>query len=201
MALGSKVQKAIAAIKRPFMQYAEGFAKLSETRAELAPKFMKAFGLFQADEEGGSLADFVRQFDPSVPTESAEYRAHSTYMAADYLRRLRRKDKGDNRAKPVRSNLSAMGRLLALHVAVVQDVEAFWTGVEREFNLSKRQVGTLRKVVAVSEPLIRIPNIRPVRVKIVHVDPEEAQAAIASARSSSAAASRNAQAGRARAAA
>ena len=85
--LSTKVRNAIEAIKKPFTSFVKDFAALAISREELAPKFMKAFGMWQA-ETGGTFVDFVRTMDSTVGKVRAEYRAHRSYQAADYLRRI-----------------------------------------------------------------------------------------------------------------
>lgn len=170
--LSAGTRKMIADIKRPFMAYVNQFAGLAETRAQLAPKFMKIFGKYTS-EIGGNFVDFVRVLDPNTPNDRAEYRIFKSYTAADYLRRLAgRRDTGTNRAKPVRSNLAIMARLLATIQPLVSDGEAFWKGIAGEFGLTARQVTKLRQVVSSAQPIIRITVPHPVPARIVHVTPE-----------------------------
>ena len=63
------------------------FTAMAVSREELAPKFMKAFGLWQA-ETGSTFVEFVRFLVPEIGNTRAEYRNHRAYQAADYLRRL-----------------------------------------------------------------------------------------------------------------
>ncbi len=91
--VSAKVRKAVEAIRRPFTAFVDDFRMITESRAELAPKFMKAFGLWQT-EVGGSFIDFCRILVPDIPAQSRTtadgpgYRDHAAYQAADYLRRL-----------------------------------------------------------------------------------------------------------------
>lgn len=84
--LSSKVQTAIDKVKAPFMAYVRGSISLDQKRRDLAGPFMKAFGAWQAETQG-TFVDFVRIFVPDLPEKTAEYKAHSAYAAADYLRR------------------------------------------------------------------------------------------------------------------
>lgn len=178
MAISAKVTTAINGLRKPFMSYAAKFGELTEARKDFAPKLMKVFGAWMQDTGSNRFVQFVRLLDPTIPMDREGYRAHHSYMAADYLRRASgRKDTGTNRAKPVRSNLAIMARLLATIQPLSLDPAALWEGVKREFALTDRQVTKLQQVVAASQPLIRIPNVKPFRVKIVHVPHDEAVAA------------------------
>lgn len=172
--LSLKLTNAIHGLKKPFLAFSQQFGILAESRAELAPRFMRVHGSY-LQEGGGSFVDFVRLLDPSVPADRTAYRAHKGYQAADYLRRLvSRRDVTGNRAKPVRSNLNAMARLIATIQPLVVDQAAFWGGISTEFGLSVRQTTRLKQVVSASQPLIKI-TAKPQRnVKVIHVAPEAA---------------------------
>lgn len=84
--LGLKVRNAVRDITDTFLSFAHSFAAVATKRDEFAPRFMKVFEMWQ-EETGGSLAAFCRLFDETVPEVTKDYKKHSTYMAADYLRR------------------------------------------------------------------------------------------------------------------
>lgn len=181
--VSAKVKKAIDGIKRPFMAYASAFGKVAETRAELAPKFMKAYGMYLS-EGGRQFTAFVRMIDPAVPMHRDEengergYRDHPSYQAADYLRRLdNRQDRGDNRARPVRSGMVKLARLIAVVQAISSEPELLWKGIQTEFNMTDRQITSLKRVVATVQPLVKIPNIKPARLTVVHVEESDRQQA------------------------
>lgn len=169
--LSSVTRRGIDAIRKPFVNFVKGFKDLAVSRAELAPKFIKAFGAYQKDT-GGTFLSFVALLDPSVPVADRDaYRVHPSYAAAQYLRRLSgRTDTGANRARPLRSNLANLARLIATILPVMADAEAFWTGLADQFGLRPRQVAKLRQVVAASKPLVDLHLTRKVPVRIVNVE-------------------------------
>lgn len=85
--LTAKTKALVEGIRKPFMDFSEGYRLLTVNRRELAPMFMKAFGAWQG-ETAGSFIAFVRVLVPAVPEAREDYRAHPAYQAADYLRRL-----------------------------------------------------------------------------------------------------------------
>lgn len=171
------LRKEIDGLRKPFAGFASDFAKLSETRGELAPKFWKVFGNYTA-QVGGSFVDFVRVLDPTVPSDRAAYRAHRAYQAADYLRRLvSRRDTGGRATRPVRSNVTIMARLLATLIPLVKDQESLWQGLGAELGLRPRQLTRLRNEVATVRPIVEI-NAKPVEtLKVIHMPtPQEIEA-------------------------
>ena len=108
-ALSAKLRKTVNNLRRAFSSYVDEFKIVSESRAELAPKFMKAFHDWGKETGGGTFAQFVRLFVPDLPEqsrskpESQGYRDHPAYQAAEYLRRLagRRQNAEGERETPV----------------------------------------------------------------------------------------------------
>ena len=169
-AISSATRRLLDGVRKPFTAFANNFASLAVSRAELAPRFIKAFGAYQKDT-GGTFVSFVALLDPSVPVNDRDsYRAHKAYQAATYLRRLSgRTDVGANRARPMRSNLTNLARAIATIQLWVSDVEAFWKGIGAEFGLKPRQLTKLRQVVSASKPLVDI-KAKPQPVKFIHVE-------------------------------
>lgn len=169
------LERQIVALRRPFAAFAERFGALSATRAELAPQFMRIFGAYTQQQAGGTFVAFVRKLDPEVPAERTAYRAHKSYQAAEYLRRLvARREPGGNRAPAApatRSNLTALARALATILPLVRDVQVVWRAVESELGFTARQVGRLQQVVAATQPLLTLPNARPMTPRVVHMPP------------------------------
>jgi hypothetical protein len=91
-ALSAKVRNAINGVRKSFNSFTDDFKLITASRDELAPKFMKAFNLWQA-EVGGTFVDFCRVIVPDIPMKSRTtpdgpgYVDHPAYQAADYLRR------------------------------------------------------------------------------------------------------------------
>jgi len=99
-ALSAKLRKTVNNLRRAFTSYVDEFKIVSESRAELAPKFMTAFAAWQQETGGGTFATFVRLFIPDLPEQSRSkpqslgYRDHPAYQAAEYLRRVAGKQAG-----------------------------------------------------------------------------------------------------------
>lgn len=157
--LSAKVTKAIASIEKPFAAYTLDISHVFEARKSLAPKFMRACGLWQA-ETGGNFVAFVRVLDPTVPESREGYRAHSSYMAADHLRRLagqshERAEEEQTGPSPV-TPLEGMARIIAgLLPLVGSDTEAVWKSFASALHWSDAQIGRLQKLVNESEPLLQ----------------------------------------------
>jgi hypothetical protein len=163
-------------LKRPFMQFAGEFKRMSEKRTDLAPKFMTAFAKWVQDNGGGTFVSFVQFIDPTVPLDRDSYRVHASYMAADWLRRQsgQRRDQGANRQKPIRSNVTMAARLIATLLPLIKDHDRVWEGFATEFGLTKRQKTRLMAAVASAKPIIQLPAPKHAMTpKIVHVAPEE----------------------------
>ena len=161
--LSAKVKRAIETLRAPFKAFTADLAALTVSRAQLAPAFMKAFETFKTETELG-LADFTRQFDPTVPADRDGYRQHKAYQAADYLRRIVAQSARPQRAdRPQAATpLDGMARLIAsmLPLLSADQVPRLWESVERELHWSDRQVSALQHRVDAAEALV---NVRPPR--------------------------------------
>ena len=123
-------------------------------RAELAPKFVRAYNAFKTDTEG-SFVSFVRLFDETIPTDREGYREHKTYQAALYLRRV-----VDNQAKPAIpaskrpvTPLVALARLLATVLPDMPDHDILWAAFVKEMRWSQGQVARLQTIVNREGPI------------------------------------------------
>ena len=145
--LSAKTTKLIDGIREPFMSFAGDFAALAATRAQLAPKFMKAFGAYQA-ESGGSFVSFVRFVDPTVPADREGYRTNNVYQAADYLRRLTaEKAVKDPNAPEVTSPVEVIVDLLVTILPVVDSLDAIWEAFTDRYHWTEKRVARLKKMV------------------------------------------------------
>jgi hypothetical protein len=146
--ISSKTERLIDQVRQPFKQYSHGFGAVLTTRAELAPKFMRAFDAWKSETEG-SFVRFVQLFDPTVPEAFAEYRNHKTFQAADYLARLvRQQERGertpvDAAHKPA-TPLVALARLVATVLPAVDPAGALWAAFVREMHWSPQQADRVR---------------------------------------------------------
>ena len=147
--LSAKTTKLIDGIREPFMSFADDFQALAATRAQLAPKFMKAFGAYQA-ESGGSFVSFVRFVDPTVPADREGYRTNNVYQAADYLRRLvatTEKASADPNAPVVTSPVDVIVDLLVTIQPVVENLDDIWAAFDTRYHWTTKRIARLQKMV------------------------------------------------------
>jgi hypothetical protein len=182
--LTKKVQTAIDTIKKPFTSFVKDFAALSASREELAPKFMKAFGLWQG-ETGGTFVDFVRFLVPDVGKSRTEYRTHRAYQAADYLRRIqgntsRRPTTQAERAAAPTPPADAFARLMATLLSMIPEGRhaIIETALKTELHWSERQVETTMTRAENSTPLVEVKgrNLDNLRLTMPEHTTEEAAA-------------------------
>lgn len=161
--LSKKVLSAIETIRKPFVSYVKDFAALGVKRSELAPKFMKVFGMWQA-ETGGTFVAFVRYLAPEIGNTRQEYRVHPTYAAADYLRRLtgnaeRRgpRTQAERAAAPAPPT-DAIARIVAAFMAIIPEAQKghLWEAMSTELHWTERQVARLQTQVEHVDPLVEI---------------------------------------------
>ena len=160
--LSAKVTKAVDLIKRPFIQFVKDFQALAQSREELAPKFMKAFGMWQA-ETAGTFVDFVRLLAPDVGKTRNEYRNHRAYQSADYLRRLvgnarRQPLTQAERAAAPASPTDSLARVMASLLTIIPEDqhERVWKAMTDSLHYTDRQVTRLQTQVEHVDPLVRI---------------------------------------------
>lgn len=202
--LSARVRKAVDGIRQPFTDYVAAFKALTTTRAELAPKFMKAFALWAAEQPDGQadFTMFVRFLDPSVPESRAEYRLHAAYIAADNLRSLNNRMQRQARAaattngetagtaeqpaggrlSPV-SHVTAIARLLKA-VAPLLSPETqpmLWAALQSQLGWSENQVKRIQNLVSQVDPLVVIREPRNVhamgQLRLRLPEPAEREAA------------------------
>ncbi len=155
--LTPKTSKMVEDIKEPFTAFTEGHTLLERGRAQLAPRFMKTFNAW-ASETGGTFVAFTRVLDPTIPEDREGYRAHTSYLAADYLRRLmgvpaqsKSTAEGDKPATPI----TVIATLLATMAPVVEDMTAIWTAFENSLHWSPQRIRHLQQLVdEEAEPLL-----------------------------------------------
>lgn len=155
-----RTQRIIDALRADFKPFIVAFGHFTEKRAQLAPRFMKAYDTWK-EETQGTFVGFVRLLDPSVPADRDGYRAHRTYQAAENLRSLVQSDTEDERStandkdRPLGMS-DAFVRLLAVIVALIpgNQVEKLWTLIGEELHWSPGKVTNLRASVEEVEPLV-----------------------------------------------
>jgi hypothetical protein len=157
VAVSAKTRHLIDAIRDDFTGFSDGFSQLTVSRAELAPRFMKAFAAW-AQETGSTFINFVRVLDPSVPEDRDGYRAHASYQAADNLRRLgagvaREPIPEDDR--PV-SAYQALAYLVATVLPLIDPTGSFWSAFVKEMRWTDAQNERL-KLLAVKVGPVQLP--------------------------------------------
>jgi hypothetical protein len=159
--LTEKAVKAIEGVRAQFTSYVQGFVALQVSRQDLAPKFMRAFGVYQS-ETAGTFPNFVRQFDPTIGPSRDDYRNHKTFQAADYLRRITtgttassKPATADPSAPPAATPLDAAALAIATVLSSVPQSEhdALWRAVSAALHWSERQVANLRHRAEAAEPV------------------------------------------------
>lgn len=170
--LSAKTRHLVDDLRQPFIELAETQGSFSKGSKAMSAKFYKTFRAWTGETKGTFVA-FVTLLDPSVPADRDSYRAHSSYQAADYLRRLERAkeraaaDPGDteNAEKPA-TPVQALAILLSSMAPVVDDMSALWTAIEERLHWSHARVKNLQQLVGQSPPplLEKAPNERKLHV-------------------------------------
>lgn len=188
--LSAKTQHAIDEIRRPFGDYVKGFINLEAKRRDLAPKFMKAANLWQA-EVGGTFVEFVRMLHPEIGDTVKEYKAHPAYQAADYLRRVSSQramqtvEGGTGQqADRVETPMVVLERVLASLLPKLPEKESdkLFTFIKEQCNWSDQRIETLRNRVSEVDPLVEIRGrtLDNIKLQAVIISGEEATAKRAS---------------------
>lgn len=156
--LTARTVRLVDDIRVPFKAFSEGHALLEKGRQQLAPKFMRACAAWQ-EETSGTFVAFVQLLDPTVPADRDGYKAHTTYAAADYLRRLMgaaatRQGKGDSDGEKPASPVQVIAALLATMAPVVENMDAVWSAFETRLHWSSQRVKHLQQLVGQSPPLL-----------------------------------------------
>jgi hypothetical protein len=152
-----KTLRMIDDIRRPFLSFVDDFGAITQSRAELAPRFMRAFGAWSHDTAGSFVA-FVRLLVPEVPTARDAYRAHPAYQAADYLRRKAADDAvGERPQVPPEDRPATPGRALAKVLAAIlpmlSDPEALWAAFIQELHWTPEQIARLQGAINREGPI------------------------------------------------
>lgn len=140
-----KTRHLIEAIREPFTAFAEGFSQLRVSREELAPRFVKAFEAWAKETEGSFVA-FARLLDADIPEDREGYRAHPSYQAADYLRRLSvsaEREPVPEEDRPVPA-YTALARLVATVLPIIDQNGQIWSSFVREMRWTEQQGERLR---------------------------------------------------------
>jgi hypothetical protein len=158
--MSRSVKRLVDAIRQPFLSFSGDLSGLTVRRGELAPKFMKAYNAW-AGETSGSFPVFCQVLDPSIGPTREEYRAHKSFQAADYLRRLvnqqNRPARDANAARPS-TPMDAVARLLKTITPLIgaDEITKLHEALKRELHWSDRQVTQLNTRVETVEPLAQL---------------------------------------------
>lgn len=83
----AKLRAALDELRPEFQEVGKNLAQLTKRREELAPVFHKTYLLWKRETRRPFTA-FVHELDPSMPVARKDYRHHSAYRAAEYLKTL-----------------------------------------------------------------------------------------------------------------
>jgi hypothetical protein len=172
--LSVKTQKMVDGIRSSFVNYVNDFQVLTATRESLAPRFMRAFQMWQ-EETKQTFVQFVRVLVPSVPEDRDGYRNDPAYQAATYLRRLEavnaRVETPQARMQrlaraPVNPRI-ALARLVASLVPLLspEGETALWRALEGQLHWSDAQIKGLQTLVETETPLVRVRTPRGVHIE------------------------------------
>lgn len=157
--VSTRTQRLIDGVAPTFRAFAKDFSAINESRAALAPRFMKACLAWQAETTGTFVA-FVRYLDPTVPEAQKDYRANAVYAAADYLRRLVGRQDAAGARQHVRAGeepatpLTALSRVVAAILPLFGDDTLLWQALTAELHWSDAQVSRLRSLAKDADPLL-----------------------------------------------
>lgn len=160
--LSTKLARLIDQLRQPFADYASLAEGLAETRASLAPRFMKTCHAWQ-EETGGTFVQFVRVLVPDLPMKRDEYRATPVFQAADYLRRLIGREPTAPRVDattgkplpPAISPLEALSRVMASILPLLGGASPeLWSAFAAELHWSDLQIKRLQTLTTSVEPLL-----------------------------------------------
>lgn len=168
--LSAGLRRTVVNLRQSFIAYTEDFRLVNESRAELAPKFMKAFAAYQ-QETGGGFLPFVRLFAPDMPENSRPnadnegYINHAAWQAANYLKRLadqqaRAATTPQQRAQDIANRpvppTVAVARLVKAIMPLIQPNAEMqiWEALREQLNWPERMVERIRKEAKVIEPLV-----------------------------------------------
>lgn len=158
--LSSRTRALIDNVRTSFVTFVDDFSALvSSSRQDLAPRVMRAFDAYRGETDG-TFVDFVRQLDPTVPADRIKYRAHRSYQAADYLRRLvAQAPRAETRKRGPKATtpLVALARLMATVLPAVDPTGAVWTAFVKEMHWSAEQAKRLQKLAA-SQGAVSLPK-------------------------------------------
>lgn len=166
--LSAALRRELRGLQKPFNSFVQSFRLISIDREKFAPVFMKTFGHWKKEVERrtgkrAEFTNFVRMLDPSIGPSRADYRAHHTYQAADYLRRKMSPTTRDRVATGRATALDLAARAIAALVQLVPNTEreALWkTLTTQAKGWTPRQLARLQKRTESVTPLVDVRTAR-----------------------------------------
>ena len=157
--LSKKTTALVEEVKVGFGAFSSDFNLLTSGRAELAPRFMRAFDAWQK-ETSGTFVAFVRILDPALPNGRTDYRNHSSYQAALYLQGLatRQTEPARPTGKEPIAPLRALARVLATILPLIDDRGILWATFLKQLHWSEAQVTKLKNMVEHEKALMILPG-------------------------------------------
>lgn len=173
--LSASIRREIERLRPELRNFTRQFAVVAEKRKDLAPRFMRTYNQISAEADGFTFVEYVRLFDATVPTQAAGengYRVHPTYMAADYLRRLtRQRPRGRQGVRDNATDALARSLRTILNIIKPETHAQVWAAVQAEFGLTQRTLTGLKRRVEATEPLFKLPTLRPVaQAEVIHME-------------------------------
>jgi hypothetical protein len=148
---------ALTDLREKFTEFTEAATALSVRRSHLAPTFMRLFNRYR-QETGRTFIAFVKELDPSVPSDRAEYPKHRSYQAALYLRRLvdapHTTVQNRKTASPYEVLVPVTKSLMVLH----PHPEAVWMAIQKVSRWDGRSMDRLREHVNRAKPIVGKPG-------------------------------------------
>ena len=159
LVLSKKTLALVEEVRAGFVGFSTEFNLLTSGRAELAPRFIRAFDAW-VKETSGTFVAFVRVLDPALPTGRTDYRNHPSYQAALYLQGLSRaaeKPEVPANKRPI-TPLHALARVLATILPLIDDRGVLWATFLKQLHWSETQVKGLQAMVDHEKALMILPS-------------------------------------------
>lgn len=147
--LTAATRRLVDGIRDEFDGFVDGYIALEADRDKIATHFMRAFNAWQKETDG-TFVGFVRLLVPKVPEDRDGYKAHPAYQAADHLRRkvadAQRERETPEVAEEDRpaSTLTALERLIATVMPIIDPTGSIWSAFVKELNWSEEQAQRIR---------------------------------------------------------
>lgn len=176
--LSATLRKQVTAVRGTITKLAKDYGVIREKVAEVAPRVIKLFKAIQNEQNGVTMADFARIFDPSVPTHAADdkktgakgYRSNRTFQAISYMQQIvQRAERGPSQGRQGKRDPATdqLARMISTILQVIRPADhgVVWQAVKDEFRFGDKALAGLTKRVEAADPLIDLKAaVKPVSV-------------------------------------